>query len=442
MSPTVAVAAAVVVVVVLAAGNHQAAATAQQRVLRDVPLVRAQLEVERQDQLKIAALVGQAPALAQAAATRNASALSKLVGPLRAQLAANAQVIAVLDAQGKLLAADPFTALPLATDAPVKAALAGSAQASGASSRNAALMVHNGYPALAEETVWPLRAKGKVVGAVVLLRQVSDQALATSLASSQLEAAVLAPNQRAVLAATPALRRLNSQQRFPAALLAASGASSPTAAAKPSAQQVSVEGRSYVFARTALPSQPVPVQLVLGSPDYGSAGAQAGSLVAVAALTAALLAGVEALLVLRLFGPLRRLEHSARTVLKHAPDGPTPPSGLADVAAVQAGLAYLEEELAGAQEARRRERSRLEATMDSMAEGVVVSDLQRRVTYVNPVAKRLLGLHSATAPEGLGGDLVPVANARAGDRLVVNAQTLKTTSAAIIDEDGQSAGYV
>ncbi|HUZ78927.1 MAG TPA: ATP-binding protein [Chloroflexota bacterium] len=433
--------AAVLVVLLLAASNHQAATAAQQRVLRDLPVVRAQLDAERQDQLKIAALVGLAPALAQAAATHNVSLLSKLVGPLRAQLAANAQVIAVVDVRGNLLAADPFTALPLATDAPVKAALAGSAQANGASSRNAALVVHNGYPALAEETAWPLRAQGKVVGAVVLLRQVSDQALATSLASSQLEAAVVAPNQRAVLAATPTLRRLNSQQRFPAALLSASSAPAPSAA-KPSAEEVSLEGRSYVFARTALPSQPVPVQLMLGSPDSGAAGIRAGALVAVAALTAVILAGLEALLLLRLLVPLRRLEQSARRLVEHAPDRLAPGPGPTDVAAVQAGLAYLEDELAAAQEARRRERSRLEATMDSMAEGVVVSDLQRRVTYANPVAKRLLGLHGAAVREGLGGELVPLANGHASDRLVVNAQTLKTTSAAIIDQDGQSAGYV
>jgi signal transduction histidine kinase len=94
-------------------------------------------------------------------------------------------------------------------------------------------------------------------------------------------------------------------------------------------------------------------------------------------------------------------------------------------------------------EAERGQRGHVEAIIDSMAEGVVVSDVNRRVTLVNPVAKRLLGINGADPTAALPGDLIPL-NPETGQhvQLAGSSAVIKSRSAPIIGGDGRTTGYV
>ncbi len=310
-----------------------------------------------------------------------------------------------------------------------------------ATTRNSVLAFHTGYPVLAYESAWPVRSGTKTVGAIVVLSQISDETLNSSLAPAKLQAAVIAPQQRLLLAATTEVRRLNNQRQLPATFFGDTGAKQPIFV------QDVTDGQPYYFAGESLPSQPIASQLLLGvSAQDVTLAAEAlhRQTVIVGVVAVAVLAALEAGLLFFVLRPLRRLTKRARAISLDAGIQVIPPAaGPRDLTVVRETLSQMSESLAEAKREQRSDRTRVEGIIDSMAEGVVVSDVQRHVTYVNPVAKRLLGIHGAEEATALPGDLVAVYQGGKNPvEVTANSKVLRSRSAPIIGDTGQTTGYV
>ncbi|MHB8618241.1 MAG: sensor histidine kinase, partial [Chloroflexota bacterium] len=436
--------------------NTQLVSSAQDRLRKDEPVVRAYLEEARFRDLRLISILATNPRIVSGTASHNSGLLDKVVGPLRGQLGLpGASFLAVVSPAGQIVAADPFTSLPLAGDLPVREALANRANGNIATTRNALFLYRPAYPDLAIEAAWPVRVNGKRVGALVLLNQISDdvfrQALNNpGLGSSQLQAGLVVPGSKGpvLAAATPALRTLAQQKKLPALL--------PDAAA--SLHKGKVAGTPPFFTsspfpvwagqvegRKALPpAQPLRARLVVGvaATDLRAASNAARRQLLLAAAAAVVVLALLMLLAARLLlRPLTHLRAAAEGFLQGRPVPVLSENGPRDLALLAAALNRLAADRDVALKAQGSRGNDVEAIIDSMTEGVVVSDAHRRVTLVNPVAKRLLGLNGANG--ALPGDLVALnSGARTPVELTSGSRVIKSQSAPIISPDGQISGYV
>ncbi|MDE3077526.1 MAG: PAS domain-containing protein, partial [Chloroflexota bacterium] len=410
------------------------------RLSSDQPLVRGQLEALRLLDLRVAILVANDPGVVSALNAHDGAGLDKLLGRLRSQALPAAQFLVVVDAKGRAVSTEPYTELQLANDAPVKSALRGTREANLPGSRNSSVLVRSAFPQLSTESAWPVLSQGKAVGAVVAINPVTDETLNLLLRPTGLQAAVILPRQGVVLAATTELRRLSTQRRLPRSLF------DPNQTAPISLR--SGQGAATLYVRSeALPSQPVPARLLLSVPGADVEAAAAGvrlRIAAVAAIAVTALSLLAFLALALLLRPLRSLQSDARALVEQTGLQLAPAElGPRDVALVAGTLKRMAASLAEVREAQQRDRGRVEDIIDSMADGVVVSDAHRRVTYVNPVAKRLLGINGVQPGQSLTSELIP---APGGNKFALelagSANIIKSRSAPIIGENGQTTGYV
>jgi signal transduction histidine kinase len=438
-----ALAAAGLMIVLSLTYNRQLDSLAQDRLQHDVPLLRAQLEEYRLRDLHLAEVMAANPEVVSGTVAHDGAALDKVLGPLHIEASPAVQTVAVVDPQGQIIAMDPFGDLSLANDAPVRAALQGVRDVNVATSRNVLFWIRAGSP-LTVESAWPIRSGGTNAGALVTLNTIGDGVFETLLNPADLQGAIVAPQQRAVVAANTQLRQLNQQQKLPGLF---------DASLKGFFQQAVSGGQPYYFVSVAFPSQPVRTRLLLGIPSgrlRSEAARLRWQLAAVAAASLLVLAAIGWLLVHWLLRPVRQLRSGALHVRDGGSTAELAKSAPAEVREVAAALSGLAAELASAIEAERGQRNHIEAIIDSMAEGVVISDANRRVTMVNPVGKRLLGMKEPR-DGALPGDLLIPNRATPGDASLEaqndkgwpgKPQTIKSRSAPIIGEDGRTTGYV
>ncbi|HEX6511376.1 MAG TPA: ATP-binding protein, partial [Chloroflexota bacterium] len=269
----------------------------------------------------------------------------------------------------------------------------------------------------------------KTVGAAVLINTLADGTVDALLNGSQLQAAIVGPQQRAILAASSQLRQLQQQQKLPGWLDNLDG--------KGQLFTQPASGDVYYFLQANVPAQPAPLRLLLGVPGRDLASAATTlrrQLIGVSLLALLLLAAIGLGLTRLILSPVRQLQRAARSIRDVSPDMRLSKRAPAEVREVAAALSGLAADLASALESERGQRGHVESIIDSMAEGVVVSDVNRRVTLVNPVAKRLLGIDGAEAA-------TPLLPLPAGE-LAANSNIIKSRSAPIIAEDGRTSGYV
>ncbi|HLG72987.1 MAG TPA: ATP-binding protein [Chloroflexota bacterium] len=424
-----AIAAAALAAVLARTYDAQLQGVASSRLREDLPLFRNQLEELRGRSLHLTELAAGNPDIIAGAQAHDTAALDRVVGSLRTQLAPSAQFLTVVDDKGQIIATDPFTNLDLAGDAPVKAALQGRASLNLLNSPNTAFWVRAAYPNLSIETAWPVKSGSKTIGAVVVINVIGDGMVDTLLTGSQLQAAIATP-QRGLPAASTPLRQLSQQQKLPNWLDALDRKSEGFV-------QPVTGGGSYYFLQTAFPSQPQQLRLLLGIPSTQLAAEATGlrrQLFGVALIAFLALGGIGFLLLRWALLPLRQLRRGARRVREGGAEIELAKTAPPDIREVAAALSELAGDLAAAVEAERSQRNHVGAIIDSMAEGVVVSDASRRVTLVNPVAKRLLGINGS-------GGTTAVLPLQAGE-LPGNSSVIKSRSAPIIGEDGQTSGYV
>jgi signal transduction histidine kinase len=410
--------------------DAQLESIARDRLTQDMPLIRNQLDELRLRDLRLVALAAGNPELIAAAEARDGAALDKILGPLRSQVAPAAQYLAVVDTGGQIVASDPFTNLNVSGDPPVKEALQGRAAANLLTSNNVAYLVRAGFPQLAIEAAWPVRAAGKTVGSVVLINVLGDGAVDAMLNGSQLQAAVVAPRQRAILAASTQLRQLNQQQKLPGWLDGLDQKGDTFRQPLPS-------GDPYFFFQTSFPSQPAAMRLLVGVPGkelLAAATRLRRELFGVALLALVVLSAAGYLLLRGVLRPVRQLRRGALAIRDGEAAIHLSKAAPVEIREIASSLSALATDLASALETERGQRSHIEAIIDSMAEGVVVSDVNRRVTLVNPVAKRLLGINGADGATAL----IPLPNGE----LPGTSNVIKSRSAPIIGEDGRTTGYV
>ncbi len=418
--------------------DRQLRSIAEDRVQKDVPVLRSGLDEFRLRDLRLASLIAGDGNVVSGTDAHDSAALDKVLGPLRTQIAPVAAVLAVVDPKGQIISTDPFTQLNFSGDAPVKDALQGRRDGNPATSRNALFFVRPAFPVLSVETAWPVRVNNKVVGAVVLLNAVNDDTFNVLLAQSQLQAAIVAPQQRAMLAASAPLRQLQQQQKLQGLMDNLDQKGSLF-------RQTVGPAEQYSFVAQPFPTAPAATWLLLGVTDKDLATPLQAlkrqlAIVGGASLLVLLLAGCGvAWLLLR---PLRQLRKAAAAAAggREVPAAPRlAPPEVRDIAGT---LATLSSELSSGLETERRQRAQVESIIDSMAEGVVVSDVNRHVTLVNPVAKRLLGINGSD-PSALPGDLIPLnGSGRNPVQLAANSKVIKSRSAPIVGPDGRTTGFV
>jgi signal transduction histidine kinase len=423
---------AVVLTIVLARTyDSQLQAVARHRLQQDLPLLKSSFDELRLRDLHLIELIASNPEVVSGAEAHDSAALDKVLGPLRSQTAPVAQFLTVVDTKGQIIATDPFTNLTLASDTPVKDSVQGKGVLNIATTTNSSFWVRPNFPNLSIEAAWPVKSGGKTVGAAVLINVIGDGLIEGMLASSQLQAAIVSPRQPAVLAGSLQLRQLNQQQKLP-------GWTDNLDQKGGLFRQPVTGGDDYYFLQTAFPSQPAAMRLLLGVPgkDLTATAATLRRQLAGAALIVFLALALLGFLLLHwTLRPVRQLRRAAARIQADSPAielSKVAPSEVREIAAALSGLAA---DLASTLETEHGHRSHIGAIIDSMAEGVVVSDVNRRVTLVNPIAKRLLGINGADSAAAL----LPLS---AGDLPASNSKVIKSRSAPIIAEDGRTSGYV
>lgn len=325
----------------------------------------------------------------------------------------NGADLAVVDPGDRVLAAAPATNLPLTQAAPVRAALAG---------RAGVAMVENAG-ALVLVGAAPLRQGDRTIGATVALTRVDDALLNSLTRELGFSAAVLSSGR--LVAATSALRtRYNASPNRTLRLVPAGGG-------KP--EQLILDGTTYDVASQAIPATLAvgnDLTLLVGRPS-GLAPPATSALDRASVVVAALLAGLLGWLVGRRLG---------KSVLALA-DGTTKPSALAG-AEVDVLADRLDRERAEArnrEEADAAEIARLRGILDALAEGIIVSDGERRVVLTNLAARALLGLNGAAGP----GSVIPfLPPAEGSAEIRANARVLRSYSAPIVSDEDGATGVV
>lgn len=372
----------------------------QQRMSRELADLAIGLNDARSRTFLSAEAATDAPSLAPAVAAGDPNrALQALQAERRG---GNAADLAVVDPSGRVLAAAPATNLPLAQAASVRAALGG---------RSGVATVENGG-AIVLVGAAPLRQNDRIVGATVALTRVDDALLNSLTRELGLSAAVLSSGR--LVAATSALRaRDNASANRAARLVPASGG-------KP--EQLIVDGMTYDVVSQTLPAtvaggnEPT---LVVGRPSAQSPPA-ASAADRASVFVAALLAGLLGWLIGRRIG---------KRVLALA-DGSATPSmlGGAEVGVLADRLERERTEARRREEADAAEIARLRAILDALAEGIIVSDGERRVVLTNLAARSLLGLNGATGPAAAIPFLPPPEGSA---EIRANARVLRSYSAPI-----------
>lgn len=410
---------------------------AQARLNADLPVVKAGLLEARVRDLRLVQVAAADPELARATANRNVPALARVLGPLRANMSPFGTILAVVAPNGRTLAADPFTQINFAPDGPVRQASQGRADANASASPNAVFLTRSFYPVLSVEAAWPVRIGGKVAGSLVLVNVISDSALSLNGGATGLQAGIVATRQGALLAGSPTFRQLQ-QRRQLGSLLAA--ASQPT-----SQFPAELGGQRYFLLATPFPSQPVATQLILGVSGNELAVA-ASSLRRQLAIVAAV-----AFVVLAILGcaglalwlqPLRALREGAHAVRKGERLSPLKAGAPPELRELSSALSDTAAELAAALSLQRGGLARVEAITDSMLEGVVLSDVDRRVTLVNPVARRLLGINGVDPAGAIAPGLLSLDSSEASPIELAESKVIQSRSSPILSEDGHTAGYV
>lgn len=410
--------------------NAQLQALARNRLENDAPLLKNQLDSLRFRNLHMVQLMATNPEVVAGTDAHDGAALDRVLGPLRSQSQPAAQYLMVIDPKGQIVATDPFINVNFANDGPVKDALAGRSSLNLANTTNVAFQVRNVFPPLSIEAAWPVKSGSRTLGTVVMVTVIGDVVLDTLLSSTQLQAAVIAPQQKVMLAASSPLRQLYQQQRLPGLLdgLEQRG--------EVFEQAVNGDAPYYVL-QTGLPTQPAAMRLLMAVPGKDMAAAATDlrrQLIGTAAAAFLALAAAGFLLLRWTLRPLRQLRRAAASVRQQGEDIELSKAAPAEVREIANALSGVAAELASALEAERGQRSHIEAIIDSMAEGVVVSDVSRRVTLVNPLAKRLLGINGGGNSE----TLLPLPPGE----LAGNSSVIKSRSAPIVSGDGRTTGYV
>ncbi|MFI5269233.1 MAG: PAS domain-containing protein, partial [Chloroflexota bacterium] len=399
--------------------DSQLQAVARDRLQQDLPLLKSSLDELRLRDLHLVELIASNPEVVSGVEAHDSAALDKVLGPLRSQTAPAAQFLTVVDTKGQIISTDPFTNLTLASDTPVKDSLQGKGVLNIATTTNSSFWVRPNFPNLSIEAAWPVKSGSRTVGAAILVNVIGDGIVDSMLASSQLQAAVVAPQQRTVLAGSLQLRQLNQQQKLPGWM------DNLDKKGDVFRQPVS-GGDDYYFLQAAFPSQPVAMRLLLGVPgkDLTATAATLRRQLAGTALMVMLVLAAIGFVLLRLtLRPVRQLRKAAARIQAGSAAVGLSKAAPVEVREIGAALSGLAGDLAAALETEHGQRSHIEAIIDSMAEGVVVSDVNRRVTLVNPLAKRLLGINGADTAAAL----LPLAS---GD-LASNSKVIKSRSAPI-----------
>ena len=408
--------------------NRQVGGVAQDRLTRDATLVRATLDEYRLRDLHLVEIVANQADVAAAADTKDSGTLDRQLGTYRDEMAPVATYLAVVNPQAQVISVDPFVDVSFANDVPVRQALQNARDTNMQTTRNSLLRLSPAAPVLSIESAWPLRVGTRTVGAVVLLNSLGDGDFNTLLGPSGLQGGLVTV-QHVLVAGTTNLRQLQQQGKLTGLLTGADD--------QGTVFHGSVSGGSDYYALAETITQP-PAQLVLAVSGGDLANSTAGlrrQLAGVGLIAFLVLAAVSFLAVRLALRPVRLLRASVRNVSEDgtpilpALSSSAPP----EVREIGGALADLAAKLSAALEAQRGQRSHIEAIIDSMAEGVVVSDVSRRVTLVNPVAKQLLGINGAdnlTAVLPLDSDVTR------------GSKVIKSRSAPIIGEDGRTTGYV
>ncbi|HEU0166428.1 MAG TPA: ATP-binding protein, partial [Chloroflexota bacterium] len=330
--------------------------------------------------------------------------------------------------QAQVISVDPFVDASFTNDAPVRQALQNARDTNVQTTRNSLLRLSPAAPVLSVESAWPLRVGTRTVGAVVLLNALGDADFNTLLGPSGLQGGIVTM-QHVLVAGTTNLRQLQQQGKLAGLLTGADD--------KGTVFHGKVNGASDYYALAETLTVP-PSQLVLAVSGGDLASSEAGlrrQLAGLGLIVFLVLSALSFLAVRLALRPVRMLRAAVRNTAEDGtPFVPSlPRSTPPELREVGQALADAAAKLSAALEAQRGQRSHIEAIIDSMAEGVVVSDVNRRVTLVNPVAKQLLGINGA---ENLNG-LLPLESDVTRDSKVI-----KSRSAPIIAEDGRTTGYV
>jgi signal transduction histidine kinase len=310
--------------------------------------------------------------------------LLKAVADVRTNALRSTSLLAVIDGSGRIVASDPASNVPFGTSGDVKNALEG---------RLASAVLARG--GLVLEGASPLRNSGPMPGAAVVVTNVDDAFLNTALRVSGLNVAVV--NEGRVIAASRDIRR-----------------------------SISFTGETGVDQDLANPSGDLFKRTRLGAEDFYVSARAIGQPTPKPIATS--LVGL----------PASLIDEGVRRVRLLA-------LGAALLGGTGAGLAG---GILGSRAARRVRRAEtdalrlssvqsradhFQAVLDSLNEGVIVADANRRVMLVNPAARGLLSL-----PAG-GDSEAPVFT----DQLLpASERVIRSYSAPVRDDAGQLLGTV
>lgn len=152
-------------------------------------------------------------------------------------------------------------------------------------------------------------------------------------------------------------------------------------------------------------------------------------------LAVVLLAGIAAcVMATTLTRPLHRLAEATRSLADGNLEARADVRGPAEVAAVASAVNQVATALGTTLARLRQEKSAMEATVNSMSDGVVVTDSRGQVTLINPAAQRLLGLDTSVVTPSQLRNLLPQGNG--------HARTIENRSAQMVDDLGVVLGTV
>lgn len=400
--------------VAMGAAQNQAARTALlPRLARGLAATAASLRDERSRELLVAEAATTTPGLGAALAAHDAPRALQLIEARHRALPTT--MLAVVDASGALLAADPATNLPLAQLGPARQALGGQGSAG----------VVDGAEGIAVLAAAPVRQDGQLVGAVLAVRRLDDAVMEAIQRDSDLGAALLL--QGRVVAASRMIRLREAQAHGQPVRLIPGGAGQPSQLwLGPSELAVASQG---LFALGGGRE----ITLVVGEPWPSGGAASVASRAPLGwggPFLAAALAGLGGWLIGR---------HYARSLARLARGESLPPSLVGrEVARLASALAEERAAIGAREAAAWAEVERLRQVLDSLRDGVIVSDANRRVTLANLAAQRLLGLPRANVSEEVIALLPPP---EGSSEIHTNARTLWTYSVPLI-EAGTTRGTV
>jgi signal transduction histidine kinase len=152
-----------------------------------------------------------------------------------------------------------------------------------------------------------------------------------------------------------------------------------------------------------------------------------------------LVGGLVSLMIHSFLRPLRRLTQQVEAFEQTQKWAAEPPGGgTGDLGRLRGAVGALASEAAGWSAELTVYRNRLQAVLDSMGTGVVVSDSNGRVELINPAARELLGIDPGAAALP-----VPMTRSSSGQAFqATNGRVINAVSTPIRSSDGETLGLV